>query len=101
MVPLQHVVPGTVVRILAAQPHSAGKVEAAWRLSVGAGLARMTRASHDVEGVLLVDVAGAHVVRELDQHRATIEHRLRAMLGEHFKTFRVSGLTLPPRPATS
>ena len=93
MVPLQHVVPGAIVRIIAAQPHSAGKVEAAWRLAVGAGLARLTRARRDAGGVLWVDASDQHVVRALDSHRPLIEQRLRAMLGEHVRVFRVTGST--------
>lgn len=91
MVPLQHVVPGAIVRLIAAQPHSAGKVEAAWRLAVGAGLAHLTRARRDAGGVLWVDAPDPHVVRELDTHRPLIEQRLRAMLGEHVRVFRVLG----------
>jgi hypothetical protein len=91
MVPLQHVVPGAIVRLIAAQPHSAGKVEAAWRLAVGAGLARLTRARRDAGGVLWVEASDAHVVRALDSHRPLIEQRLRAMLGEHVRVFRVMG----------
>lgn len=101
MVPLQYVVPGAVVRLIAAQPHSRGKVEAAWRLSVGAGLARLSRAGRDADGVLLVDVTDPHVVRALDAHRPMIEQRLRAILGEHVRTFRVIGMGAPPqRPAS-
>jgi hypothetical protein len=91
MVPLQHIVPGAIVRLIAAQPHSAGKVEAAWRLAVGAGLARLTSARRDAGGVLWVDASDAHVVRALDTHRPLIEQRLRAMLGEHVRVFRVTG----------
>lgn len=101
MVPLQHVVPGAIVRLLAAQPHSAGKIEAAWRLSVGAGLAKLTHAARDVDGVLLVDTADPHVVRALDAHRPMIEQRLRAMLGERVRTFRVTGLPGPTPSASS
>ena len=89
MVPLQHVVPGAIVRLIAAQPHSPGKVEAAWRLAVGAGLARLTRARRDAGGVLWVEASDAHVVRALDSHRLLIEQRLRAMLGDHVRVFRV------------
>jgi hypothetical protein len=89
MVPLQHVVPGAIVRLIAAQPHSAGKVEAAWRLAVGAGLARLSRARRDAGGVLWVEVSDDHVVRALDSHRPLIEQRLRAMLGDHVRVFRV------------
>ncbi len=99
MVPLQHVVPNAVIRLLASQPHSAGKVEAAWRLSVGGGLARLSRAGHDADGVLLVDVADPHVVRALDAHRPMIEQRLRAILGTRVRTFRVTGLAPTPRPS--
>ncbi len=100
MVPLQHVVPGAIIRLLAGQPHSAGKVEAAWRLSVGSGLARLSRADRDADGVLLVDVADPHVVRELDAHRPVIEQRLRAILGSRVRTFRVIGTAAPLRPSS-
>ncbi len=93
MVPLQHVVPGAIVRLIAAQPHSAGKVEAAWRLAVGAGLARFSRATRDAGGVLWVTVTDPHVIRALEAHRPLIEHRLRTMLGDHGRVFRVAETT--------
>jgi len=92
MVPLQQVVPGAIVRLIAAQPHSAGKVEAAWRLAVGAALARWTTARREAGGILWVDATDAHVVRELETHRGLIEQRLHAMLGDHGRAFRVTGV---------
>jgi hypothetical protein len=89
MVPLHRVVPGAVTRLIAAQPHSAGKVEAAWRLAVGAALARLTRASRAEAGIVVVEVLDRHVVRELESHRGLIEPRLQAMLGAHGRSFRV------------
>ncbi len=90
---MQQIVPGAIVRLIAAQPHSAGKVEAAWRLSVGAGLARLSRATRDANGVLWVTVSDPHVTRALETHRPLIEQRLRAMLGERGRVFRVAGAT--------
>ena len=93
MVPMQQIVPGAIVRLIAAQPHSAGKVEAAWRLAVGAGLARLSRASRDANGVLWGTVNDQHVTRALESHRPLSEQRLRAMLGERVRVFRVAGAT--------
>lgn len=90
---MQQIVPGAIVRLIAAQPHSAGKVEAAWRLAVGAGLARLSRAARDANGVLWVTVDDPHVTRALETHRPLIEHRLRAMLGDRGRVFRVADAT--------
>ncbi len=89
MVPMQRVVPGAVARLIAAQPHSAGKVEAAWRLAVGGALAKLTRARRDEAGTVIVETADRHVERELESHRRTIEPRLHAVLGNRGHTFRV------------
>jgi len=97
MVPLQHVAPGAVIRLIAAQPHSAAKIEAAWRLSVGGGLAKLSRAEAGADGVLTVAVTDAHVARALESHRPTIERRLQAMLGDHGRTFQAVDPSAPPR----
>lgn len=94
MLPVHQLVPRLVTDLIAAQPHSAGKVEAAWRLSVGTALARLSQARRDDAGAVLVEVANPHVARELEAHRRTIEARLAAMLGAKGRTFRVL-----PRPS--
>jgi hypothetical protein len=89
MLPVHQLVPRLVTDLIAAQPHSAGKVEAAWRLSVGAALARMSSARRDDNGAVLVEAADPHVARELEANRRVIEPRLYAMLGDHGRTFRL------------
>lgn len=87
MVSAQHVVSGAVSRLIAAHPHSAGKVEAAWHLAVGGHVARMCTHLQDARGVVYVSVRDTAVASALEAHRAVIERRLREVLGEHGRTF--------------
>jgi len=87
MVPAQQVVPGAVAKLIAGYPHSAGKVEAAWHLAVGGGLARMCTRLRDARGVIYVSVRDAGVATVLESHRPVIERRLREVLGDHGRTF--------------
>ena len=76
----------SVTALIAAQPHSAGKVEAAWHMAVGGALARLSRPVRDAGGVLYVR-ADARVSEQLDLHRRVIEARLREVLGDRARVF--------------
>lgn len=88
MVPTQHFVP-SVARLIGSQPHSKGKVDAAWHLAVGGAMARLSRPARDAAGVVYVRARDARVAAELDLHRRVIEARLREVLGDHGRTFTV------------
>ena len=81
--------PGTVQKLIAEQPHSWGKVEAAWHLAVGGAMARLTTPIRDGDGVVYVRAKDARVAQQLDLHRRVIEGRLRDILGPHGRTFTV------------
>ncbi len=91
MVPTSSLVSGTVTRLIAAQPHSKGKVEAAWHLAVGRGMARLSAPVRDADGVVYVEARDSGVAEQLDVHRRVIEARLREMLGTRGRTFAVVG----------
>ena len=77
---LTHVVPVVLASILKAAPLSPGKVECAWRASVGIALRRVTEVQL-VDGVLLVDAASAQWAREVRRSSNVILKRLRSLLG--------------------
>ena len=81
--------PGTIQKLIAEQPHSWGKVEAAWHLAVGGALARQTTPVRDADGVVYVRSTDARVSAQLEVHRGTIEARLRDILGPQGHTFTV------------
>ena len=89
MVPT-HQFAGAVTRLIAAQPHSAGKVTAAWHLAVGGAMARLSAPERDAAGVVYVRARDARVADQLDLHRRVIEARLREILGAQGRTFVVS-----------
>ncbi len=81
---------GGVTELIAAQPHSAGKLQAAWHLAVGGAMARLSTPERDAGGIVYVRARDAGVAEQLDLHRRVIETRLRAVLGAKGRTFVVS-----------
>ncbi|WP_396625712.1 DciA family protein [Luteitalea sp.] len=81
--------PGTVMKLIAEQPHSWGKVEASWHLAVGGGMARLCSPVRESDGVIYVRAQDARVAEQLDLHRRVIEGRLRELLGDHGRAFSV------------
>lgn len=82
--------PGTIQKLIAEQPHSWGKVEAAWHLAVGGAMARRTTPIRDADGIVYVRADDARVAAQLEFHRAVIERRLKDILGAHGRTFTVA-----------
>jgi hypothetical protein len=76
-----------VKQLIASQPHSRGKVEAAWHLAVGAGMARLSAPVRDAAGVVYVQARDARVADQLELHRRVIEARLREVLGKDGRVF--------------
>ena len=89
MVPTSTLVPGTVTQLIAAQPHSKGKVEAAWHLAVGGAMARLSTPVRDANGVVYVEARDAGVADQLELHRRVIEARLRDVLGTKAESFAI------------
>jgi len=79
---LTHVAPAVLASILRAAPLSPGKVECAWRASVGIALRRATDVRL-VDGVLLVDASSAQWAREVRRSSGIILKRLRSLLGDN------------------
>ena len=86
MVPAQAFV-GAVSKLIASQPHSRCKVEAAWHMAVGGAMARLSTPVRDTDGVVFVRARDARVAGQLEVHRAVIEGRLRDVLGPQGRTF--------------
>jgi hypothetical protein len=87
VVPVDRILPGGVTALIASQPHSRGKVEAAWHMAVGGPMARLSTPVRDNQGVVYVRAADAGVAGQLDMHRRVIEARLREVLGANGRTF--------------
>jgi hypothetical protein len=91
VVPTSSLVSGAVTQLIAAQPHSKGKVEAAWHLAVGGALARLSAPVRDSGGVVYVEARDSRVAEQLDVHRRVIEARLRDVLGTRGRVFAIVG----------
>lgn len=87
MVPTSSLVPGAVTQLIASQPHSKGKVEAAWHLAVGGAMARLSAPLRDASGIVYVQARSPGVADQLELHRRVIEARLREVLGTHGRKF--------------
>jgi hypothetical protein len=71
---------GTIPALLARQPLTPAKVEFAWRMAVGAAIARVTAVEHDGT-TLRVRTGDPRWSRELDLSRPLILDRLESLLG--------------------
>lgn len=90
MDPIQNLLLDAAAACLAPAPLSPAKVQCAWRLAVGASLARATEARLAEGGVLEVDAGDSPWRREVERSRDLILQRLRAMLGpDVVRTIRV------------
>ena len=87
MVPTSTLVNRSVTQLIAAQPHSKGKVEAAWHLAVGGAMARLSAPVRDANGLVYVKARDARVADQLELHRRVIESRLREVLGAKGRAF--------------
>lgn len=80
--PIQRGLTDAVARLVGDEPLSAAKVELAWRVAVGAPLARATVVALGADGVLHVRAQGPIWRRELQRSKALILTRLEALLGK-------------------
>jgi predicted nucleic acid-binding Zn ribbon protein len=81
MLPLTAAVPGALAELLRDSPLSRGKVEFAWKASVGTALQRATAVCLE-QGVLLVDAQSAQWALEVRRSSRIILRRMQSLLGE-------------------
>jgi hypothetical protein len=82
MEPIQNLLHPVVANLLRPVPLSDEKVQCAWQMAVGSGLARVTRATHGPTGQLVVVLDDARWQKEIARSRALILERLQRVLGE-------------------
>lgn len=81
MTPAHRIVSKVLVQIIRPAPLCQEKVEFAWRMSVGPGLGRTTRARIDDRRVLVVTADSVQWRREVERSLGLIRSRLDALLG--------------------
>ena len=81
MEPIQNLLLPTVAALLKPVPLSDEKVQCAWRMAVGAGLAKVTQATLGTTGRLRVVLDDGRWQAELSRSRALILERLQRVLG--------------------
>ncbi len=99
---LQTVLPRALAELLRRGPMSQGKLELAWRMSVGDALSRVTTVRLQTDGVVEVQPADARWHPELKRSSGVILSRLKALVGAEAVT-RLSVIGGPAekrRPAT-
>ena len=69
--------------LLRGQPLSPAKVRFAWRITVGASMARVTSVTLDQNGTLLVRADSVHWQRETARSASVIKRRLAELLGNN------------------
>lgn len=82
MVPLRATLAETMAKLLRPQPLTPGKLDLAWRLSVGSALARVTGLRLREDGVLVIHATDPRWRPELETAVPLIRRRLAAFLGE-------------------
>lgn len=81
MIPVQDCITRVVADILQRQPRSRHKVDFAWRVAVGPGLARATSVTLLADGTLEVQPKSPHWRREVERSQGLIRRRLGSLLG--------------------
>jgi predicted nucleic acid-binding Zn ribbon protein len=81
VVHLQAVVPAALAQVLRQGPMSQGKLECAWRLAVGEGIARVTKVSLQPEGAVQVEPTDQRWLQEIRRSSRFILNRLQTLLG--------------------
>jgi predicted nucleic acid-binding Zn ribbon protein len=81
MKPLGQALPGALAALLRGTPLSPGKVEFAWKATVGPAMQRATSIKLE-QGVVFVDASTAQWAREVSRSSRVILARLQSLLGE-------------------
>lgn len=82
MLPINATARRAVAALIKQAPLSPGKVEFAWRASVGPAIARVTRVRLESDGVLVVSTDDRRWADEVRRSAVLIGARLDALLGE-------------------
>jgi len=80
MQPIARVIPAAIAGMLRSAPLSRGKVEFAWKFTVGPAIERVSSVRLE-GGTLIVDVPSAQWAREIRRSSAMILPRLQVLLG--------------------
>lgn len=72
---------GALKQVLNSQPASPAKVAFAWRMTVGAALARATETTWQPDGILRIRASGEAWKREVRAVRGVLLRRLQELLG--------------------
>ena len=86
MEPIQNLLLPVVASMLRPVPLSDEKVQCAWRMAVGSGLARVTQATLGTMGQLVVVLDDGRWQDEIYRSRALILERLQRVLGKETVT---------------
>jgi predicted nucleic acid-binding Zn ribbon protein len=81
MLPLTAAIPRALAELLRGTPLSPGKVEFAWKASVGPALQRVTAVRLE-QGILLVDSQSAQWANEVRRSSKIILRRMQTLLGD-------------------
>lgn len=81
MVPASRILPGVLADVIRKAPLTHEKVAFAWRVAVGAEVAKATDVRLSEEGVLEVTAIDAHWALEVRRARTLIRSRLSTYLG--------------------
>lgn len=82
MEPIQPLINAAIAKVLQPAPLTPEKVVFAWRVAVGAAVARVTRVRLAGDGHLQVDVDDDRFGGELDRSASMVLQRMRHLLGD-------------------
>jgi predicted nucleic acid-binding Zn ribbon protein len=81
MLAIKYAMPNAVAELMRSTPLSPGKVDFAWRLTVGPSMQRVTAVRLE-DGVLVVETASTQWSAEVKRSTSVILRRLQTFLGE-------------------
>jgi hypothetical protein len=82
VIPVQRILPDTIIEVVRRQPLTPEKVAFAWRTAVGAAVARAATATLDADGTLVIRASDEHWQREIQQSLSLVRARLEPLLGD-------------------
>lgn len=82
MLPVQRLLPATLIEVVRRQPTSPEKVAFAWRTAVGPAIARAASVSLEADGTLVVYATDERWRHEIQQSLSLVRARLDMLLGD-------------------
>ena len=82
VIPASEILPRVLAEVIKKAPLTPEKVALAWRLAVGAGVAKSTTVALDSQGVLHVKADTPAWIAAVRKSRSLIHHRMNELLGE-------------------